>query len=305
MFAKATRRKLLHLGAASGAAAVGTAILDHTPHVMAQTNPLLGHAHALASQSSKINEVLKRGHVIVGTGSQNPPWHSDNAQGTLIGMDIAMGQILSTGLFSKPDRVQFLRQDADARVPNLLSNKVDIVIQFMTVNALRAQLVAFSIPYYTEADNFLFLANSPYSSNKSLIGHHATISGLQNVDLVSTVKGVVPDATILALPSQGSVILALETGRAQAAFVDLSTTRYLSQLFPKKFKASHTPFNPNNYAAAMAPTDQLWINFVNTVFREAITGLTWQSYAAAFKTYFGVSLRAPSAGLPEQYGNRG
>jgi len=36
-----------------------------------------------APSSSKLNEVLKRGTVIVGTGSTNPPWHFEDEKGSL------------------------------------------------------------------------------------------------------------------------------------------------------------------------------------------------------------------------------
>lgn len=264
---------------------------------------------ALAQQSSKIQEVLSRGHLIVGTGSQNPPWHFSDAKGNLVGMDISMGLILANGLFRTDfvlpaDKVQFVIQDANARIPNVLSNKVDIVIQFMTVTAGRALQVAFSNPYYIEATNFLFRANSPYNNQQSVIGKGITIAGLANVDLVTTIQSQVPDAKVLSVPSAADVVLAVDTGRAQAGFVDLSTSHYLSKLFPHKYKAGTTPFNPQSYSAAMRPDDQIWINYVNQVFHEAIAANRWQLYADAFKQWFGVSLRPPQTGFPAQYGPR-
>ena len=284
-------------------------MLQNGGQAAAQRVEVPAHVQALASTSSKIQEVLSRGHLIVGTGSQNPPWHFSDAKGNLVGMDISMGLILANGLFRTDfvlptDKVQFVIQDANARIPNVLSNKVDIVIQFMTVSANRALQVAFSIPYYTEATNFLFRANSPYSNQRSVIGKGVTIAGLANVDLATTIHMQVPDAKILSVPSASDVVLAVDSGRAQAGFVDLSTSHYLSKLFPHKYKAGTTPFNPQSYSAAMHPADQIWINFVNQVFHEAISANRWQLYADAFKEWFGVSLRPPQAGFPAQYGPR-
>ena len=52
--------------------------------------------------SSKLNEVLKRGTVIVGTGSTNPPWHFEDEKGALQGFDIEMARLLAKGLFDDP-----------------------------------------------------------------------------------------------------------------------------------------------------------------------------------------------------------
>lgn len=308
---RTTRRKLLEIGAASGVAAVGAGatLLQSGGVASARQSATPEHVQALASQSNKIQEVLSRGHLIVGTGSQNPPWHFEDTKGALQGMDISMGYILANGLFRTDntlptDKVRFVRQLANARIPNVLSNKVDIVIQFMTVSANRAQQVAFSIPYYVEATNLLFKADSPYRDTRSLIGKRVTIAGLQNVDLVTSIHAQVPDAQILSVPSSSDVVLAVDTGRAQAGFVDLSTSRYLTKLFPNKYRASTTPFGPQSYSAAMQPTDQIWINFVNQVFHEAITGNRWQLYADAFKRWFGVTLKEPKSGFPAEYGPR-
>jgi polar amino acid transport system substrate-binding protein len=105
---------------------------------------------AQPSTTSKLYEVLKRGKVIVGTGSTNPPWHFEDAQGNLIGFDIEMASLIAKGLFDDPSKVEFVREASDARIPNLQTNQVDAVFQFMTVTAQRAQLVDFSIPYYRE-----------------------------------------------------------------------------------------------------------------------------------------------------------
>lgn len=68
---RTTRRRILEIGVASGAAAVGAGAmaLQQSGMVSAQEAGTPRHVQALASQSSKIEEVLSRGHLIVGTGS--------------------------------------------------------------------------------------------------------------------------------------------------------------------------------------------------------------------------------------------
>ncbi len=48
---------------------------------------------------SLLKRVLDRGRVIVGTGATNPPWHFEDEDGKLIGMDIDMAKELAIGLF--------------------------------------------------------------------------------------------------------------------------------------------------------------------------------------------------------------
>src|SRR5688500_13503866 len=47
-------------------------------------------AYAQAASDSLLRTVLDRGNLVVGTGSTNAPWHFEDEQGNLTGMDIAM-----------------------------------------------------------------------------------------------------------------------------------------------------------------------------------------------------------------------
>ena len=118
-------------------------------------------AYAQAAGDSTLRTALDRGHLIVGTGSTNAPWHFEDDQGKLTGMDIAMARILAKGLFDDETKVEFVLQDPAARIPNVISGKVDITIQFMTVTPNRAQLVNFTRPYYIEGVALLSKPGSP------------------------------------------------------------------------------------------------------------------------------------------------
>ena len=118
-------------------------------------------AYAQAAGDSLLRTVLDRGNLIVGTGSTNAPWHFEDEQGKLTGMDIAMARILAKGLFDDETKIEFVLQDPAARIPNIATGKVDITIQFMTVTPGRAQQVAFTRPYYIEGVALLTKPGSP------------------------------------------------------------------------------------------------------------------------------------------------
>ena len=186
-------------------------------------------AYAQAQPTSLLRTVLDRKKLIVGTGSTNAPWHFENEKSQLTGMDIAMGRILSKGLFDDPDKVEFVKQDPSARVPNVTTGKVDIVIQFMTISPARAQLVNFTRPYYVEGAALLTSPKSKYKLYKQLMtaGKAVKASVLQNVDADKLVHDGLPQAQVMQLDTQANVIQALDSGRADAAVVDLSTVRWL------------------------------------------------------------------------------
>jgi len=261
---------------------------------------------ASAPQQNKLQEVLNRGYLIVGTGSTNVPWHTINANGEYEGFDIEMARILAQGLFGDPSKVEFVEQAGDQRIPNILANKVDITFQFMTTTPARAQQVAFSIPYYTEGIGLILKTGGKYQTHEQLLaavaeGKNVTIAILQNADAATNVQRMVAGAKDDQYESQGLVYQAVDSGRADAGAVDLSSIKWLASQQPEKYTDSGFGFNPQNYGAAMNPYDQVWINYVNQVLLDAMTGTTYPLYFAAYEKWFGETPVVPAIGMPSMY----
>lgn len=263
-----------------------------------------GAAQPAAAQSapgSLLRTVLDRGHLIVGTGSTNVPWHFENDKGELVGMDIAMARILAKGLFDDETKVKFVRQDPAQRVPNINTGKVDVVLQFMTISPARAQLIAFSRPYYIEGAALLTRADGKLQTFDALskAGSSARISVLQNVDADNLVKKILPEASVMQLDSQANVILALDSNRATAAAVDLSTVRWLAKQHPDKYVDAGKSWNAMLYGAGMRQGDPDWVRFIDTVFGVAIHGHQNDLYDTAISEYFGLAPLVREPGLPK------
>ena len=47
------------------------------------------------ADNGKLEEVLSRGQLIVGTGNTNAPWHFYDDEGKLAGFDVSMAKILA------------------------------------------------------------------------------------------------------------------------------------------------------------------------------------------------------------------
>jgi polar amino acid transport system substrate-binding protein len=288
-----SRRSLLRTGAllSTGAAVAATGITRAN-----------GALAADSLDDSLLKKVLDRGNVIVGTGSTNPPWHFEDENGNLTGFDIAMGKILSAGLFQGDDtKVEFVVQESDARIPNLLADKVDVNFQFMTVTAARAVQVEFSIPYYREGVTLMLPADSEYNSTADMVGKGVTIAILQNVGAEEMVKRGVADANVEQFDSVASSIEALKSGRVDATAVDLSSGQWFTVREPGAFKITPEAWDAQTYAASVKPGDQIWLNFVNQVLHEAMTGIDFGKYRDAFKTFFNVDLPNPPLGFPLEY----
>ncbi|MNP08892.1 Major cell-binding factor precursor [compost metagenome] len=252
---------------------------------------------------SKLDSVLARGKLIVGTGSTNAPWHFQGADGKLQGFDIDIARMVAKGLFNDPGKVEFVVQSSDARIPNLLTDKVDMSCQFITVTASRAQQVAFTLPYYREGVGLLLPANSKYKEidDMKAAGDSVTVAVLQNVYAEELVHQALPKAKVDQYDSVDLMYQAVNSGRADAAATDQSSVKYLMVQNAGRYRSPAYAWSPQTYACAVKRGDQDWLNFVNTTLHEAMTGVEFPTYAASFKQWFGVDLPTPAIGFPAEF----
>lgn len=256
-----------------------------------------------AAGTSKLDQVLARGKLIVGTGSTNAPWHFKSADNKLQGFDIDIAKIISKALFDNPDKIEFVNQSSDARIPNITTDKVDITCQFLTVTGGRAQQVAFTIPYFREGVGLMTKTGSKRGDYAALkaAGASVNVAVLQNVYAESMVHAALPNAKVAQYDSPDLMYQALNSGRADAAATDQSSISWFIKQNPGKYKDAGYGWNPQTYACAVKRGDQDWLNFVNTALHEAMTGVEFDTYAASYKTWFGVDLAPPKIGFPVEF----
>ncbi len=280
------RRNFLALGSAG--AVLAAAALD-APRAAAQ-----------AASTSLLRTVLDRGHLIVGTGSTNPPWHFEDDSGKLTGMDIAMARILAKGLFDDETKVEYVQQDPNARIPNITTGKVDVVIQFMTVSPARAQLVAFSRPYYVEGAALMTTPSGKWQTYDALkaAGSQVRAAVLQNVDADTLVHNALPQAQVLQLDTQANCFQAITANRADVAVVDASTVKWLVKKNPGVYTNPGYAYEAQLYSAAMRQSDFDWLQWVNTCFDVAMHGHQPEIYTAAFEEFFGEKPPPQVPGFP-------
>lgn len=123
----AMRRRTL----VQGAAALGTAaVLAAVPG---------GRAWA-----ETIDDIRRRGKVRLGVLGDQPPWGFLDENGRPAGYDVDFGKLLAQEIGVEPD---FVTMTVAARIAQLMTNKVDLVIAVMGMYPERAKVVQFSKPY--------------------------------------------------------------------------------------------------------------------------------------------------------------
>jgi polar amino acid transport system substrate-binding protein len=255
-----------------------------------------------ACLADKLADVIARGKLVVGTGTGNPPWHFRDESGQMAGFDVDIAKIIAKGIFGDDTKIEFVNQGSDARIPNIVTDKVDITCQFMTVTAERAQQVNFTIPYYREGVGLLLTAGGKYKTHEEMktAGSGVTVSVLQNVYAEEMVHQALPQAKVDQYESVDLMYQALNSGRADAAATDVSALRWFIKQNPGKYVDAGYGWNPQTYSCGVKRGEQDWLNFVNTALHEAMTGVEFATYAASFEKWFGVRPPEPVVGFPTE-----
>ena len=170
----------------------------------------------------------------------------------------------------------------------------------MTVSPARAQLVAFSRPYYVEGAALMTAPKSKWQTYKDLqaAGKQVRASVLQNVDADTLVHNALPDAQVMQLDSQANVMQAVTAGRADVAVVDASTVKWLVKKNPGDYTDPGYAYEAQLYNAAVRQGDPDWLHWINTCFNVAMHGHQLEIYTTAFEEFFGEKPPAQKPGFP-------
>ena len=99
---------------------------------------------ATPSMAETVDDFRKRGKVRLGVLGDQPPWCFLDADGKNAGYDVDFGKMLAKGMGVEPE---FVTMTVAARIAQLMTNKVDLVIAVMGMYPERAKVVQFSKPY--------------------------------------------------------------------------------------------------------------------------------------------------------------
>lgn len=266
----------------------------------------LGTAQPAAAQAGgndKLAEILNRGRLIVGTGNDIPPFYFLDQNGQFAGMEIDLARLLAKGLFNDPGKVEFVAQTSDARIPNILSNRVDVTIQNLTVTAARAQQVEFTIPYYRAGQGFMLRAGGRYKTFDEMKagGKDVAVSAIQNAFVADWIKGALPEARVEQFPGADAALQALNAGRVDAQFITHSRIAWTVKEAPGRYFDSGFTFRANSVACAVKPGEPRFLNWLNVALREAMAGVDFADYAALFAKWLGQTLPEPKTGYPREF----
>lgn len=244
---------------------------------------------ASAQEHSRLDDILKRGKVIVGVSSEAPPFGYIDEKGDLTGFDIDVARLVAKALFNdpSPSRIEFVKQGFAARWPNVDTGAVDFGIQVTTILPDRVTRVGFTRAYIDSGIVVVVKKDSPIKTFKDLDNDKYSMAILTTPIQADRANRFFPKAKQIVLDSIASQFTAVKGNRADAAQLDKPVALWYLKNNPDMRILDEELTTPTNNAIFMKLGDfKLW-QVLDTLVGEMTGGSMFSEYSALYEKYFG------------------
>ena len=238
-----------------------------------------------AAPQSTLQTVLQRGTLRVGDCLSFAPFGFYDKDNNPDGYDVDLAKALAKEMGVK---LEMVNTTSANRIPNLQTNKVDVVFCNFTRNLDRAKEITFTNPYVVASEAMLVRKNSGIQSAHDMAGKTiATVKGSTNGD---EVRNLGIKVNIQEYDSSQAAILAVKQGQADAMIEDNNFLAYQAKLDPT-LAVTYEALVPLEYNAfAVKQGDQVWANYLNEfLFEINASG----DNATLYQKWFGSKPRYP------------
>jgi polar amino acid transport system substrate-binding protein len=162
--------------------------------------------------------VKSRHKWVIGVKCDFPPFGYYDYTGNHRGYDVSIARRFATISFGRPNRVKLVCVTTPSRIPALQASQVDIIISTLTWTAARAQVIDFSIPYYSATGRLLIPNASTIASTKDLAGK--TVVTTRGAIYATWMRNCFKNSTLLEVDGTAAAVAAVKEGRADTFMFD-------------------------------------------------------------------------------------
>jgi polar amino acid transport system substrate-binding protein len=240
---------------------------------------------AAVAADSALKHVLASGTIKVATCLSFTPFGFTNPQGQPDGYDVDIAKELAKDMGVK---LEVVDTTSSNRIPNLQTNKVDVVFCNFTRTLERAKEISFTDPYVVATEGLLVRSGSGITSLESMKGRTvAVVKGSTNADVLRE-RGV--DVKVAEFDSSQAAVLAVKQGQADAMVEDSNFLQYQAKLNPglEVVTSNLVPLEYNAFGVKQG--DQVWVSYLNQfLFDLNTSGKNLELY----RKWFGTDPRFP------------
>jgi polar amino acid transport system substrate-binding protein len=194
---------------------------------------LLGAAVLAAGPASAqtVDEIIKRGKVIVGVNTTTPIFGLAGKDGTPEGYDPDVARLVGKYLGVQ---VEFVPVTGANRLPYLLTNRVDMVIALFGITPERAQQIWFSIPYASDAAVLVAPGKRAVKTIDDLAGLRVGVPKGAMQDLILTPVATEKKINLMRFDDEATGLQAMISGQIDLVGTGLLVNRTLNRNDPGK-----------------------------------------------------------------------
>ena len=223
----------------------------------------LAFALPFAAHAQAPEDIVKAGKVVIAIDTTVPPYGSLDAQMQPTGLDVELSQLIGKAL-GVP--VEFATITSPARIPALLTKRVDMVVSIFSITAERALQIDFSNPYGGQSTVMIAPKGRAITGPKDLVGLKvgATRGAIEDVVLTQIVKDN-PGITYLRFDDGPSCMQAMLSGQIDAMGGGDYGEIYLRKsaggdAFEQKFV-----LRPNYFGIGIRKNNPALLHWINTL----------------------------------------
>jgi polar amino acid transport system substrate-binding protein len=188
-------------------------------------------ALALPSHAQTVDEIIKRGKLVVGVNTTTPIFGLMGRDGQPEGYDPDVARLMGKYL-GVP--VEFVSVTGANRIPTLLTGKVDVLICLFGITPERALQVAYSIPYASEAATLVGPGSRNVKSIDDLKGLKVGVPRGAMQDLILSPVAAGKGISLQRFDDEATGLQALISGQVDLAGTGLLVYRTLNRNDPGK-----------------------------------------------------------------------
>ena len=224
------------------------------------------------AKASAIEEILKRGKLLVGLEAGYQPFEMQDDKGNIVGFDVDMAYELGKAIFGKggEKKVVILNTAWEGIIPSLMTHKFDIIMAGMTVLQSRNLKVNFCEPYYYIGQCLLINKKDKgkYKSYKDLNKKGIIVTSKLGVTGAFTAERLMPNAELRLFKTEAEGALQVANGLADAYIYDEPQVRVFAAKYKDTTIGLFEPLTYEPLAWAIRKGDPDFLNFLNNFLRQ-------------------------------------
>lgn len=284
-------------------ACFGTTAPSPSPTLTAVASPT--PSRPSFAPSSYMAALQAKGKIRVGTSDDNAPFSRRDPSGAWSGFDVDMARELARAVFGSsangdPDSwIEYVAVTSATRIPSLMDDKVDVVIQTLTVTDERKQQIDLSDPYFVTGQRLLVKRSDDTIKEAGDLGPDKTVCVERSSPAEKTIRAATAGrARVLVLDGYPACLQALHEGAADAVSTDESILFGLVKQDPDT-KIVGRRLTTESYAVGIKKDQGAdrggFLTFINGWLSSAVADGTWQrAYEKDITPVSGDSRRSPT-----------